>query len=143
MQPVDAPVIDPFRPPEHPYGPGNRGLEYGVEVGQRVGAVAAGQVSFAGPVGGRHYAVVDHGAGLRSTYGPLVGSAVVRGQRLSAGEEIGGADAGFHLTARRGDRYVDPAPLLAGDCGHARLVSPPEVPAATSLGVVAPLGAPR
>src|SRR5690606_27291950 len=25
--PVDAAVADPFRPPDHPYGPGNRGLE--------------------------------------------------------------------------------------------------------------------
>ena len=26
--PVDAPVLDPFRAPAGPYGPGNRGIEY-------------------------------------------------------------------------------------------------------------------
>jgi murein DD-endopeptidase MepM/ murein hydrolase activator NlpD len=69
--------------------------------------------------------VVEHRHGLRSTYGPLVETAVVRGQQVDAGQQVGAADSGFHLTARLGDRYVDPAPLLAGACGRARLVSRP------------------
>ena len=28
---VDAPVLDPFRPPPNPYGPGNRGIDYVLE----------------------------------------------------------------------------------------------------------------
>jgi murein DD-endopeptidase MepM/ murein hydrolase activator NlpD len=126
--PVDAPVVDPFRQPEHRYGPGNRGLEYGAADGREVTAVAAGRVTFAGPVGGRRYVVVDHGAAgqgaLRSTYGPLASVSVVRGQRVDAGGEVGTAASGFHLTARLGTRYVDPAPLLGGACARVRLVGP-------------------
>ncbi|MEZ5410760.1 MAG: M23 family metallopeptidase [Acidimicrobiales bacterium] len=124
--PVDAPVVDGFRPPPNPYGPGNRGLEYGVTAGQPVVAVAAGRVGFVGPVAGRRYVVVEHSGGLRSTYGPLASVAVVRGQQLAAGEGIGEAAPGLLLTARLGSgptqRYIDPAPLLAGRCGRVRLV---------------------
>ena len=36
--PVSAPVIDPFRLPFGPYGPGNRGLEYATRPGQPAAA---------------------------------------------------------------------------------------------------------
>lgn len=131
VAPVDAPVTDGFRPPPNPYGAGNRGLEYGVTAGQPVVAVAPGQVGFVGPVAGRRYVVVEHSGGLRSTYGPLESAAVVRGQAVAAGEGIGTAAPGLLLTARLGsgdaERYIDPAPLLAGRCGRARLV--PDRPA--------------
>lgn len=131
VAPVDAPVTDGFRPPPNPYGPGNRGLEYGVTAGQPVVSVAPGQVGFVGPVAGRRYVVVEHPGGLRSTYGPLESTAVVRGQAVAAGEGIGTAAPGLLLTARIGtgeaQRYIDPAPLLAGRCGRARLV--PDRPA--------------
>ena len=39
VPPVDAPVVDPFRPPAGPYGAGNRGLEYGTRPGTEVRAV--------------------------------------------------------------------------------------------------------
>ncbi|MEL7210808.1 MAG: hypothetical protein AAGK32_21650, partial [Actinomycetota bacterium] len=38
--PVAAAVVDPFRPPAGPYAPGNRGIEYGVDDGDPVVAVA-------------------------------------------------------------------------------------------------------
>ncbi|MCP4227573.1 MAG: M23 family metallopeptidase [Actinomycetia bacterium] len=120
--PVDAPVIDPFRPPAGPYGAGNRGLEYGVVAGTRVVAVADGRVGFAGPVGGRHYLVITHPSGLRSTYGPIETIEVVRGQSVDAGDPVASASVGFHLTARAGDRYIDPQPLIDGICGTARLI---------------------
>jgi murein DD-endopeptidase MepM/ murein hydrolase activator NlpD len=122
-QPVDAPVVDWFRPPAHRYGPGNRGLEYGVTPGQDVTAVAGGEVGFVGPVGGRRYIVVAHPSGIRSTYGPLDSIQVARGQSVGAGQLLGTAGQGLHLTARVGDRYLDPAPLLAGRCGRPRLVA--------------------
>ena len=40
--PVDAPVLDPFRLPAGPYGPGNRGIEYDTEPGEIVLAAAGG-----------------------------------------------------------------------------------------------------
>jgi murein DD-endopeptidase MepM/ murein hydrolase activator NlpD len=122
VSPVDAPVVDPFRPPAGPYGPGNRGLEYGAEPGAVVTAVADGQVTFAGQVGGRRFVVITHQSGLRSTYGPLDRVDVVRGQVVARGQPIATASSGLHLTARRGDRYLDPQPLLDGVCGTPRLV---------------------
>ena len=129
IAPVDAPVVDRFRPPPDPYGPGNRGLEYGAVAGQPVVAVAPGRVGFVGPVAGRRYVVVEHAGGLRSTYGPLAVALAVPGQLVAAGEGIGTAAPGLLLTARLGtgdsQRYIDPAPLLAGRCGRARLVPEP------------------
>ena len=123
LAPVDAPIAEGFVAPGNPYGPGgNRGIDYATVAGQRVGAVANGRVSFAGPVGGRIWVVVSHEGGLRSSYGPLVAGLVVRGQSVSAGGELGQSDVHLHLTARAADRYLDPAPLLAGSCGRPRLV---------------------
>src|SRR5213083_2919534 len=51
VPPVDAPLVDLFRPPATPYGPGNRGIDYGTTPGQPVTAAADGEVVFAGRVG--------------------------------------------------------------------------------------------
>jgi len=56
--PVDAPVVDPFRPPPEDWNSGNRGLEYATVPGTPVTAAAAGQVVFAGQVGGSLHVVV-------------------------------------------------------------------------------------
>ena len=40
--PVDAPVVDEFRAPATPYGPGNRGLDYATTPGTVIGAIGAG-----------------------------------------------------------------------------------------------------
>lgn len=126
LTPVDAPIVDPFRPPEHPFaGGGNRGLEFGTVGSESVAAVAAGRVTFAGPVGGERWLVVTHPGGLRSTYGPLESIVTIKGQSVGAGAELGTAAPGLHLTARLADRYLDPAPLLDGRCGRARLVPSP------------------
>jgi len=127
VAPVDAPVVDPFRAPAHRYGPGNRGLEFGVGDGAPVVAVADGRVGFVGSVAGRLYVVIGHDGGIRSTYGPLSRALVVSGQTVGAATEVGQARRGFHLTARIGDRYVDPQPFLDGRCGRARLVAPHQV----------------
>lgn len=122
--PVDAQVVDPFRPPAHPYGGGgNRGLEFDTVGGEQVRAVDDGRVTFVGPVGGERWLVITHDGGLRSTYGPLASTAVVRGQTVGTGAELGTAEPGLHLTARSANRYLDPAPLLDGTCGRARLVT--------------------
>ncbi len=120
--PVEAPVTDPFRRPDHRYGPGNRGLEYGTEAGDPVRAVDAGLVTFAGPVGGAPVVVIDHGGGLRSSYVRLVEVAVDRGDPAARGQQIGRADERFHLGARRADTYLDPADLIDHRCAVVRLV---------------------
>ncbi len=123
-RPVDASVIDAFRPPPDRYRAGNRGLEYGTAGGEAVTAVTDGQVTFVGPVGGRNYVVLTHADDRRSTYGPLESISTLRGQTHRQGDQIGLAAPGFHLTVRVGERYLDPAPLLDGACGRPRLISP-------------------
>jgi murein DD-endopeptidase MepM/ murein hydrolase activator NlpD len=123
--PVDAPVVDPFRPPAGPYGPGNRGIEYGTEPGQAVVAIGAGVIGFAGPVAGRPVVVVDHGAGLRSSYVNLTERSVGRGQQVARGQRIATSDNNFHLGVRRDGRYVDPAPMFDQLCEVIRLVPLP------------------
>src|SRR3712207_2370420 len=67
--PVDAPVVDPFRAPvPENWNAGNRGLEYTTTAGSPVGAAAAGEVVFAGPVAGGLHVVVLHDDGLRTSY---------------------------------------------------------------------------
>ena len=114
IEPISAPVVDPFRPPTTRYGRGNRGLEYGSSEGLDVVAVDDGRVVFSGVVGRHRHIVVAHGSGLRSTYAYLESSAVTRGQAVRQGQRLGRAASGFHLTARLGDVYVDPTLLFAG-----------------------------
>lgn len=114
LAPVDAPVVDGFRPPEGPYGAGNRGLEYAAAPGTDVHAVDDGRVVFAGPVGNDLFIVIDHGDGLRSTLGFVEEIGVVRGQAVTMGQVVGRTGPGLHLTARLHGRYLDPALLIAG-----------------------------
>src|SRR5699024_10067803 len=65
--PVDAPIIDRFRPPEHDWLPGNRGLKYGTEPGQFVTAIGPGTVTFSGQVGGDLNVTIGHPDGDRKS----------------------------------------------------------------------------
>jgi murein DD-endopeptidase MepM/ murein hydrolase activator NlpD len=104
-----------------PWSRGHRGVDlipaHGVT---DVLAPAPGVVSFTGVVAGTPVVVVDHGAGLRTTYQP-VQAEVARGQQVSAGTVIGrllgpGSHCApatcLHWGAVRGTRYVDPLSLL-------------------------------
>ncbi|MCC6225949.1 MAG: M23 family metallopeptidase [Microthrixaceae bacterium] len=122
-EPVTGPVRDRFRPPSSPYGPGNRGWDYGVTPGMEVRAAASGVVSFAGQVGGRLFVTVSHADGLRTSYSWLETVVVRAGSRVRGGEVIGTAGDTFHFGVRRGDSYLDPA-LLFGP-RRARLVPTP------------------
>lgn len=118
--PVVAPVVDWFRPPATPYGPGNVGIDYATAPGTAVGAAAAGQVVFAGPVGSGLHVVVLHADGIRTSASFLASVAVRRGQRVTAGQTLGTTGASLHFGARAGDAYLDPLVLLGG--GAAPLV---------------------
>ncbi|MEM9564872.1 MAG: peptidoglycan DD-metalloendopeptidase family protein [Actinomycetota bacterium] len=122
-RPVEAPVLDPFRPPDHRYGPGNRGIQYATADGDRVVAVDAGVVAFAGPVGGRPVVAIEHGADLRSTYTNLVAVVVGRGDLVAGGQPVAEAAPGFHLGARRAATYLDPAGFIERRCVVVRLVA--------------------
>jgi murein DD-endopeptidase MepM/ murein hydrolase activator NlpD len=110
--PVDAPVIDPFRAPPNPFGPGNRGLDYGTPPATPVGAIGPGLVVFAGQVGGRLYVTVQHADGLRSSYAFLAALTVSAGARVARGDVVGRAGPSLHLGVRCGGAYLDPATLF-------------------------------
>lgn len=131
--PVDAPITDAFRPPEHAYGPGNRGIEYATEPGTEVRSIAAGEVTFAGQVGGTLHVTVLHVDGLRSTVSYLRSIAVRRGETVVVGQPLGTAAGRTHLGIRAGDEYLDPAVLFAKTSGTVRLV-PTDEAASSSAG---------
>jgi Peptidase family M23 len=128
-KPVDGAVVDPFRAPPNPYGPGNRGIDYSAPAGTSVRAAAGGVVSFAGQVGGSLFVVVEHEGGLRTTYGFLSSIAVRANQQLARGQAVGAAGGthpgqppdSIHFGLRLGDRYVDPS-VLFGPCDLTKLV---------------------
>lgn len=117
--PVDAPVVDTFRPPATPHGAGNLGVDYASAPGAPVVAAAAGQVVFAGQVGGGRHVVVLHADGVRTTAAFLASVRVRRGQRVAAGEALGTSGSRLHFGARAGEAYLDPLVLLGGAFGPA------------------------
>jgi hypothetical protein len=120
--PVDAPVVDPFRPADPNWNAGNRGLEYATTPGTAVSASAAGEVVFAGPVGDGLHVVVLHDDGLRTSYSFLQLIAVRRGDKVTQGQTVGTAQARFHFGVRAGDAYLDPALLFGGGPPQVHLV---------------------
>jgi len=120
--PVDADVADPFREPSNQYGPGNRGIEYDTEPGVAVGAALSGTVVFAGPVAGSTWVTVDHGGGLRTSYGPLAGLRIRAGEFVERGQTLAVTGSALHFSARIDGVYVDPAGLLGELVVEVRLV---------------------
>src|SRR5207237_6586818 len=109
-----------FREPLGPYGPGHRGVDYAAPAGTVVRAAGSGRVSFAGDVAGATYVTVDHGGGVRTTYGSLAEVAVASGSFVARGAVLGSAGPPpdghppgvLHFGLRIGDRYVDPLLLF-------------------------------
>jgi murein DD-endopeptidase MepM/ murein hydrolase activator NlpD len=139
-----------FEPPPDRYAAGHRGIDLEASVGDAVRAVAAGRVTFAGPVGGVPVVTIDHGA-ERSTYQPVratvrVGDAVVARQVVGTllGEHSHCAGPCLHLGRLAGDDYLDPLGLLGG--GRFRLISPdgdpPPPPASAGGDLLRPVGGP-
>jgi hypothetical protein len=115
-RPVDGPIVDRFRPPATPYGPGNRGIDFATSPGEEARAAADGEVVFAGRVGRALHVVVLHPDGIRTSYSFLVQLAVRRGEHVARGQVVGRTGSSFHFGARLGDdHYVDPEQLLDGD----------------------------
>jgi murein DD-endopeptidase MepM/ murein hydrolase activator NlpD len=112
--PIDAPVVDPFRPPATLYGAGNRGLEFATLAGQVVRSAGAGRVVFAGQVGGRLHVTVAHPDRLRLSYSGLASIEVGVGQSVGRGDTVGATGERLHVGARVGTAYVDPAIVFGG-----------------------------
>jgi hypothetical protein len=122
--PVDAPVIDPYRPPPQPWEAGNRGIDYGTVPGTPVAAAADGEVVFAGQVGGTLHVVVLHADGIRTSYSFLRSISVARGDRVRQGDTVGTAGDDLHFGARVGGDYIDPTQLF--DDGPPRVYLVPD-----------------
>lgn len=149
VPPAPGQVLRRFDPPEDPFGAGHRGVTLDVPVGSAVSAASGGTVTFAGPVAGVTWVVIQHPDGIRTSYGPLADVAVRVGDRIAIGGHLGRvaspaagtslarswADAfdrgltdvapdgrGLHWGARRGDRYLDPLSLLDVGPGTPTLV---------------------
>jgi hypothetical protein len=120
--PVDAPVVDPYRPPPDPYSAGNRGLEYGTAPGTPVRAAADGTVVFAGQVAGSLHITVRHTDGIRTSYSFLADLRVGVGAQVLLGDELGSTVGHLHFGARVGEVYVDPALLFTSGAPVIRLV---------------------
>ena len=112
LAPVSGRIVDPFRPPATPYGPGNRGIDYLTTPGQPVRAAAAGTVVFAGQVAGTLAVVILHADELRTSYVGLSRIEVQRGQTVAGGQPVAEAVDRLHFGVRAGSAYLDPAVLL-------------------------------
>jgi murein DD-endopeptidase MepM/ murein hydrolase activator NlpD len=118
--PVTGPVVRGFDPPDSPYGSGHRGIDVAAPIGTIAIAPADGTVAFAGPVGGRLFLTLDHGAGLESTMSWVGSLSVRRGDVVRRGDPVattGGGHVGdpvanLHLGVRLDDVYVDPLTYL-------------------------------
>ncbi|WP_342373245.1 peptidoglycan DD-metalloendopeptidase family protein [Propioniciclava soli] len=118
--PVPGAVVTGFDPPEVRWGAGHRGVDLAGTPGETVVSPAAGTVTFAGEVAGRHVVVVTHDD-RRSTLEPVTASVAV-GTRVAAGDPVGVLDAGhacpavacLHWGLKRAEEYLDPLMLLDG-----------------------------
>lgn len=118
IPPVDAPIAGRFEAPSTRWGPGHRGIDYAVESGTLVRAVASGRVTFAGEVAGVRAVTIAHAGGMESTYSDLSEVLVVTGQLVEQGFWIGRASRahptglGLHLGVKLNGAYVDPETFI-------------------------------
>ncbi len=108
---MDAPVLDPFRPPPKPWMAGNRGIEYATTDGEVVRAIGAGRVRWVGMVARRGVITLEHPGGLRSSLVGVRAVLVRAGGSVAVGQPLAVAAGPIHLGVRRGERYLDPASL--------------------------------
>ncbi len=118
----DHEILDPYRPPQCTWCPGNRGIELDTPSGHEVRALRSGYVSYVGFVAGTGYVVVDIGEGLRVTYGGVIPADVRVGDPVPAGSVLGITEGSLHLGVRRQDSYIDPSILWAPRTVRARLI---------------------
>lgn len=118
--PVNAEVVRHFEPPSHRFGPGHRGIDYGVPSGTSVKASGSGTVSFAGRVANDGlFVTIEHVGGIATTYSFLSRTDVAKGDRVTKGQVIGASGEGhpggpplLHFGAKKNGEYIDPEILL-------------------------------
>lgn len=107
------------------YGQQAAGFHHGIDIaasgGARVAAAMDGRVIRKGrsKSAGR-YVVIDHGAGLRTTYAGLSRVTVWKGDFVDRGQTIGrvgrrgGEPAELHFELRLANQSIDPMPVIGG-----------------------------
>ncbi|MDR1851236.1 MAG: M23 family metallopeptidase [Propionibacteriaceae bacterium] len=117
--PVSGQPVIFFDPPSERWLAGHRGVDFQSKEGASVKAVASGEITFAGQVGGKYVVTVTHGE-LRTTYEPVKPS-VKKGDTVLIGQEIGKLQSGghcegcLHLGLKKGDEYLDPMQLFSSE----------------------------
>lgn len=114
-------IIAGYAAPATRYTAGHRGVDLAASVGAVVSAPADGIVVFAGPVADRPVLSIAHGAGLVSSFEPVIAGRAV-GSAVRSGEVVGVvADAPMHCQegclhfgVRRDGQYVSPVSLIDG-----------------------------
>lgn len=133
-------------------GKTHHGIDLGSAAGAEVSSPACGTVTFAGSVpaddGGTCVAVTVLTAdGLKVTLLPLQSAFVSAGATVSAGEAVGlvaatgddsSAEPHVHLSIRRGDAYLDPAPFLPSAATPVPPTAPTAAGSESSEGAVTP-----
>jgi hypothetical protein len=117
---VGSELINSYLAPESTYGPGHRGVDYQVTLGQGVFAPADATVSFVGKVVDRQVLSLSHEESVVSSFEPVCSSLVV-GQEVLAGElvaEVCEAEMEYiehcqevtclHFSTRKDDEYLSP-----------------------------------
>lgn len=114
-------VLAPFAPPAQRWLSGHRGADLAANPGDTVVAPAGGIVSFVGVIVDRPVVVVDHGAGLKSSFEPLR-SELSPGSIVGAGDGIGMVGSGAHCDRRclhwglrLNGEYIDPLLTIRDD----------------------------
>ncbi|MFP7695917.1 M23 family metallopeptidase [Trueperella sp. LYQ143] len=113
-------VLRPFRPGQHVWDRGHRGVDLALNAGDPIYAAADGIVIYAGEINDRSVISIEHPDGIRTTYEP-VEIHVKRGQQVIRGQQIGvvtgthcAPSSCLHWGAKRGAReYINPLSLLA------------------------------
>lgn len=138
---VGSALVNSYRQSEGPYGPGHRGVDYEVDLGQGVFAPADGQVHFVGKVVDRQLISLSHPGDLLSAFEPVC-SVLARGEKVSKGDLIGEiceADQGYlqhcldvfclHFSVRKNGEYLSPL-WFTGELAPSRLLPwiDPEIP---------------
>lgn len=105
---------------------GHWGVDYAMDFGSEVTAIAGGVVTFAGSVAGVKSVTIDHGGGVRTSYSYLGSILVSIGDGVGGGDIVGtsGTDhsaAAIHISARVSGRYVDPSFMFECRRGTIRL----------------------
>ncbi|AMB58195.1 M23 family metallopeptidase [Microterricola viridarii] len=113
-------VLRGFVAPPTRYSAGHRGIDLEARAGTTVVAPADGIVAFSGRVVDRPVLSIRHDGDLVSSFEPLE-SALVAGDTVVRGEELGVVAAGghcdgrcLHFGVRLGGEYVSPMLLLGG-----------------------------